>query len=81
MNLATQTRVNRILARCNTLTPGQLAALSEIVEYEFRQHDVETREALEAARIFLTPLEKRRNWNEFKQDAADRITAIVGLPT
>lgn len=46
MNPATQIRVNRILKRCgSTLTPGQLAALSEIVEYELRQQAMDTRQA------------------------------------
>lgn len=43
---ATQARVERILKRCESaLTPGQLAALAEIVEYELRQQDRDTRHA------------------------------------
>lgn len=46
MHPATEARVARILSRCSSaLTAGQLAALSEIVEYELRQQADDTRRA------------------------------------
>lgn len=35
-------------------------------------------EALEACRVFVTPLERLKGWNEFKEDAARRLHAATG---
>lgn len=53
---ATQARVDRILKRCESaLTPGQLAALAEIVEYELRCQDRDTRHACAETVLTLEP--------------------------
>jgi len=31
---------------------------------------------IDACSIFITPLEHRKGWNEYKQDAADRLAAM-----
>ncbi len=64
--------------------PTTLAeAIERLIErtqqLEAARHDqVMTREALEACRVFVTPLERHKGWNEYKQDAADRIARVVG---
>lgn len=42
-----------------------------------RERD-QAREALQACQVFITPLARRQNWNEYKEDAADRIRSIIG---
>ena len=42
-----------------------------------RERD-QAREALQACQVFITPLARRQNWDEYKGDAADRIRAIIG---
>lgn len=37
----------------------------------------EMQAALEACRVFVTPLERLKNWNEFKEDAAKRLAAVL----
>lgn len=36
------------------------------------------REALQACLVFITPIERRRFWNEYKEDASLRIRECLG---
>lgn len=41
----------------------------------------EAREALEACRVFTTPLERLKGWSAFKEDAARRLNRCLGSTT
>ncbi len=57
----------------------QTAAFAGVKLNEVLTKSAAQTEALQACRVFITPLAKRQpNWDDYKQDAADRLTAILG---
>jgi hypothetical protein len=44
---------------------------------EARRQCAQQQDALEAARVFITPYERLKGWNEYKEDAARKIAALA----
>ena len=54
---------------------GSIVIVAKILQ--LRAEADALRETVEACRVFVTPLERRKNWNEYKEDAAQRIRATL----